>query len=159
MTDGFTNVIVYPLANRFRLLRHLRRPTPGLFYSAFHPCSGGNRVALPPLGTYLKRFLFIYYTNDPIPSASTVPYMNSPVHSLCCHYPRFGTCLPHSLEPTIAFMDARRDPATLYSYSSHHSTWNPSAVSQSHSLPLHNPPQYPPQLPRQAMPRDRCSMP
>lgn len=46
-------------------------------------------------------------------------------------------------------MDARRDPTTLYSYSPHHSTWNPSAVSPSNSLPLHNQQQYPPQLPRQ----------
>lgn len=48
-------------------------------------------------------------------------------------------------------MDTRRDSTTLYPYSSHHSTWNPSAVSQSHPLPLHNPQQYPPQLPRQAI--------
>lgn len=49
-------------------------------------------------------------------------------------------------------MDTRRDPTTIYSYSSHHSTWNPSTVSQSHSLPLHNPQQYPhPQLPRQTI--------
>ena len=48
-------------------------------------------------------------------------------------------------------MDTRRDPTTLYSYSPHHPTWNPSAVSQSHPLPLHNQQQYPPQLPRQAV--------
>ena len=51
-------------------------------------------------------------------------------------------------------MDTRRDSATLYSYSSHHSTWDASGVSHSHSIPLHNPQQYPhPQMPRQAMPQ------
>lgn len=60
----------------------------------------------------------------------------------------------HTLSPNIALMDARRDSTTLYPYSSHHSTWDASGVSQSHSLPLHNPQQYPhPQLPRQAIPQ------
>jgi len=76
--------------------------------------------------------------------------MNSPVHSLCCHCPRSGTYLSPTLA-SIAPMDTRRDPATLYSYPSHHSTWSPSVVSQSHSIPLHNPQQYPPQLPGQAI--------
>ena len=54
-------------------------------------------------------------------------------------------------------MDTRRDPTTtLYPYSSHHSTWNPSAVSQSHSLPFHNPQQFPPQQqPRQTIPQEQ----
>jgi len=69
--------------------------------------------------------------------------MNSPVHSLRCHYPRSGTYLP----PTP--MDTRRDLTTLYSYPPHTSTWNPSTAPQSNSLPFHNPQQFPPQQPRQ----------
>lgn len=49
-------------------------------------------------------------------------------------------------------MDTRRDPTTLYPYSS---TWNASGVSQSQSLPLHNPQQYPHPMPRQAIPQDQ----
>jgi len=78
--------------------------------------------------------------------------MNSAVHPLCCHYPRFGTYLPLTHTP----MDTRRDPTTIYPYSSHHSTWNAPGVSQPHSLPLHNQQQYPhTQQPRQAMPQDQ----
>ena len=53
----------------------------------------------------------------------------------------------HSSAPTLAFMDTRRDTAAIYPYSA----WNPSPVPQSHSIPLHNPQQYPPQLPGQPM--------
>lgn len=53
-------------------------------------------------------------------------------------------------------MDTRRDPTTLYPYTSHQSSWNPSNASQSHSMPLHNPQQYPhPQMPRQAIHQDQ----
>ena len=50
-------------------------------------------------------------------------------------------------------MDTRRDPTTIYTYSSHHQpAWDPSTVSQSHSLPINNTQQYPhPQMPRQAI--------
>lgn len=50
-------------------------------------------------------------------------------------------------------MESRRDPTALYPYQS---TWNPPNVPQSHSLPLHNPQQYPhPQMPRQAIHQDQ----
>lgn len=53
-------------------------------------------------------------------------------------------------------MDTRRDPTTLYSYSPHQPTWNHSAVSQSHSIPLHSSQQYShPQVPRQAIQQDQ----
>lgn len=40
-------------------------------------------------------------------------------------------------------MDTRSDPTSLYSYPPpHQSTWNPSNVPQSHSLPLHTQQQY-----------------
>jgi len=81
--------------------------------------------------------------------------MNSPVHPLCCHYPRFNAYLPHTLASRHP-MDTRRDPTTIYSYPPHHSTWNASGVPQPHSLPIHNQQQYPhPQLPRQGMPQDQ----
>ena len=53
-------------------------------------------------------------------------------------------------------MDARRDPPSLYSYSSHSPTWNPSDLPTSHSLLPYDPQQCShPQLPRYAIHQGR----
>jgi uncharacterized Zn-finger protein len=65
---------------------------------------------------------------------------------------------PQLLSSHVAtLMDARRDPTTLYSYSPHQSTWNHSALPQSHNISLqHHQSQYShPQMPRQATQQDQ----